>query len=140
MGFYFAVQLDGHGVFLVPDFASNVDAQDFIDLHGIGGLATTQAAYNLSVFQTGVDLETAKVEKLHELLDETIIRYQAIDPNIREFNPVYACGVMGQHLTPVGVDLLAVTTAALAARVTIEAFTDIVDVENYNVVTDPAWP
>lgn len=140
MGQFFAVQGDGHGIYLVGDFVNFVAAQVFMDDNNIPGNPVDSATYLLAPYQTGVDLEDAKIVKLGELKIETVVHYQSVDPLIDNFAAVYTASVMATHLTPLGGDLVDVNVAVASAVVTITGFGDVNDVENYDVVNDPAWP
>ena len=140
MAEYFAVQVDDHGIYLVGDFSNDIDAQVFMDANSIPGNPVEASVYRADTFQTGENLVSAKQAKLRELAIETVVHYQLVDPLIDNFDAVYTTSVMCQHLTPVGLDLVAVNVAAAGAAVTINAFVDINDVINYDVVNDPAWP
>ena len=144
MAEYYSVKPNGRGIYLVGDFATQPDAQAFADLHGVGSqlaaIATLAVVFLASPTQASIELDNAKSTKIQELNAEAIIRLEAIDPLVHDLQAVYIALLCTVHISPTGLLLQAVGIAAADATVVINAFVDINDVNNYDVVNDPAWP
>ncbi len=134
------VQGGGEGIFLVPEFPDAAAAQAFATDIGVGGVATAEAAFLLSPYSEGVDLEVAKENKQSELQAEGDRRSLLVDPHFTNVEGGYILLLVVNAMTMLGNDWAAVAQAWDDARVVVDALPNVAAVDAYDVVTDPAWP